>query len=332
MADSAPRLSLLLIAYNQAGTIADAVAGALAQDYANLEIILSDDASSDETWQLMQQAVSDYRGPHRIVLNRNPNNLGIGAHLDKVARLSSGELLLVAAGDDVSLPQRASLCAAAWVAAGCRPDLIAGSLIAMDADGSRQESISPDQLAAYRNAADWLARPPLVIGAAQAWTRRLFDRHGGLPSGVVYEDLVMVFRAIVGGGAITLDQPLVRYRRGGYSAKQASLSAADVARRLLRGARGALVEIPLLLQAAQLAGQEAAVASTFAAKLRREGFIHDMLTATNQAQRLRLFVTAPGVPLAVRLRLLAYAAFPWVLAPWFAAKRWRARRKGAKVS
>ena len=52
----------------------------------------------------MQAAVAGYRGPHRIVLNRNPANLGIGAHLSQLVAMSRGELLFVAAGDDVSLP------------------------------------------------------------------------------------------------------------------------------------------------------------------------------------------------------------------------------------
>ncbi|HEY9100891.1 glycosyltransferase family 2 protein [Chitinimonas sp.] len=325
-----PLASLLLIAYRQADSIEDAIAGALAQTYSPLEIVLSDDASPDDTYARMQAAVAGYTGPHRIVLNRNPSNMGIGAHIDHVARLSHGEMLFVAAGDDISLPTRVERVMAAWEDSGRQLDLIASALVDIDEQGREHERICPDQLAAYRNAADWLAKPPYVIGAAQAWTRRLFDRFGGLPRGVMFEDLVMVFRAIVAGGARTLDAPLVRYRRGGFSAKQRSLSAEDVSRRLLRGARSALIEIPLLWDAARQSGQAAAVDTAFKAKLQREQYIHDILLAEGLGKKLGLFLGARGVPMAIRVRLLAYAAFPWLLAPWFAAKRWRARRKAAR--
>ena len=94
----APIASILLIAYNQQATIVEAIAGALAQTYSPLEIVVSDDASSDDTWAHMQHAVAGYAGPHRVVLNRNEHNLGIGAHLSRVVELSRGVLLFVAAG------------------------------------------------------------------------------------------------------------------------------------------------------------------------------------------------------------------------------------------
>ncbi|MEO8808402.1 MAG: glycosyltransferase, partial [Burkholderiaceae bacterium] len=81
MNGDAPLASLLLIAYQQEKTVAQAVAGALSQTYTPLEIILSDDASNDGTFAAMQAAVAGYTGPHHILLNRNPRNLGIGAHL-----------------------------------------------------------------------------------------------------------------------------------------------------------------------------------------------------------------------------------------------------------
>ncbi len=47
---SSPLVSMLLIAYQQADIIGAAIAGALAQTYSPLEIVISDDASGDGTW------------------------------------------------------------------------------------------------------------------------------------------------------------------------------------------------------------------------------------------------------------------------------------------
>lgn len=327
-ADGLPLVTLLLLAYNQEASIGEAIAGALAQTYPKVEIVISDDASTDGTFAAMQAALADYRGPHRVILNRNAANLGIGAHLNRMVGLSSGELLFIAAGDDVSLPQRCTRVVDAWLASGKRLDLIASTLVDMDAHGTLHGTLQPSDLSTYRNAADWLARPPHVIGAAQAWTRRLYDRFGPLPAATMGEDLLMVFRAILAGGAASLPEPLVHYRRGGISRRERALTPADVTRRLLKNNRSALAELPQLMADARLAGQLAAVESALTRRLDRERFVRDLFAAKSLGSKLsRCGTAAASVPVALRLRLLAYAACPALLQPFFALKRLQAQRR-----
>jgi len=317
-----PLASVLLMAYNQQASVRAAIEGALAQTYQPLEIVVSDDASTDGTFEAMQQAVADYRGPHTVRLNRNPANLGIGAHISRLVALSHGEMLFVAAGDDVSMPQRCAYVMQAWLAQDRRPDLIAAAMIDIDADGRQHGTIRPSDLSTYRSAADWLARPPYVIGAAQAWTRRLFDRYGPLPPGVVGEDLIMVFRAIGAGGALTLDEPLVLYRRGGVSRRVRNLRAEDVVRRLLKSNRGALVELPQLLADARTMGQLSSVEAALAARLARERFVAALFDAdASKTARIRIVLDARDVAWSTRLRLGLYAICPGALAPFFLLKR-----------
>jgi cellulose synthase/poly-beta-1,6-N-acetylglucosamine synthase-like glycosyltransferase len=82
-----PLVSMLLIAYRQPDTVREAIEGALAQTYSPLEIIISDDASGDDTYAQMQAAVADYHGPHKIIMNRNQVNMGIGAHLSHLVTM-----------------------------------------------------------------------------------------------------------------------------------------------------------------------------------------------------------------------------------------------------
>lgn len=325
--EARPLATMLLLAYQQQATIDAAIRGALAQTYSPLEIVISDDASTDATWAAIERAVAGYGGPHRLILNRNPANLGIGAHLNRMVGLSHGELLFVAAGDDVSLPQRCERVVEAWLAAQRRPDLISSPVIDLDDAGRTHGSLVPTDLSSYRNAADWIARPPHVIGAAQAWTRRVFDRFGPLPAGTVGEDLLMVFRAVTTGGAITLAEPLVHYRRGGLSRRRRNFSADDVIARLLKSNRGALAELPQLLADAATAGQLDAVEHALTARLARERFIEALFAAPSRLARLRVVVAGRAVPWTTRLRLATYAIAPGVLWPLFALKRLRRRRR-----
>ena len=326
-APGAPLATVLLLAYNQRATVGAAISAALAQTYAHVEVVISDDASTDATFAAMQSAVADYRGPHRLILNRNPVNLGIGAHLNRMVELSHGELLFIAAGDDVSAPQRCERVVQAWLASERRLDLIAAALIDMDEHGALHDVITPTDLSRYRSAADWLAAPPHVIGAGQAWTRRVYERFGALPDAAQAEDMLMVFRAILAGGAITLPEPLVHYRRGGLSRRRRTASAADATHRLLSNNRHALAELPQLLADARAAGQLDAVGPVLSARLAREEFIRDVFAAPGSGAKVALALRRQTVPWVVRLRMLAYAAFPWLLAPLFALKRLRGGRE-----
>lgn len=100
-------VSFCLITYNQENFIEDAINGAFSQDYDNLEIIISDDGSTDKTYDIAKKLVENYKGPHKVILNKNNPNLGIREHCNKLLyELAKGDYILLAAGDDVSVPER----------------------------------------------------------------------------------------------------------------------------------------------------------------------------------------------------------------------------------
>lgn len=114
----APLVTLAIIAFNQETLVGAAIAGALAQDYPNLEIVLSDDCSPDGTFDAMRAAAAGYTGPHRIVLNRSAQNRGLLRHIYEAVAVSQGRFIVFGAGDDVSLPHRVSALVAAWQSTG----------------------------------------------------------------------------------------------------------------------------------------------------------------------------------------------------------------------
>jgi hypothetical protein len=320
-----PPVTLLLLCYNQQYLIGEALAGALAQDYSNLEIVISDDASDDATVERIEAVVEGYAGPHRIKLLRNPENFGIGGNIDQAVRQSSGELIFIAGGDDVSLPTRVSTVVQFWLAHECQPDLIGAYLFDMDQTGNVVGTIRIDTLENYRTLDDWSRSPPHVIGAAQAWTRRLFDRFGGLPKGVVGEDMVMAFRAIGLATAMTLPVPLVNYRRGGLTSKRKSLDAATVIKGLTRKLKSSQTELRCMLDNARELGASPTTLAVLDQKLKKELFIESMFAARRLGEKLSLTQHYSMLPGDFRLRILTYAAAPWLLAPFFFLKRLRYR-------
>ena len=127
-----PLVTFGLFAFNQEQYVADAVEAAFAQTYSPLEIILSDDCSSDKTFEIMQRAATEYKGPHRIILNRNPQNLNIGGHVNTLAKLANGDLIVLAAGDDISLATRTEKLLGRWLEIGSPPAVLCSDFEPID--------------------------------------------------------------------------------------------------------------------------------------------------------------------------------------------------------
>ena len=109
---------MLLLTYNQRPWVDDAVAACFAQECEPLDIVLSDDASTDGSFERLQQLAENYCGPHKVRVRQNPRNLGIGQHYSQAVADCLGQLIVTAAGDDISLPHRVQTLLAAWDATG----------------------------------------------------------------------------------------------------------------------------------------------------------------------------------------------------------------------
>jgi len=297
-----PRASLLLLAYNQERYAEEAARSCLAQESEPLEIVFSDDASSDRTHDILRSIAADYRGPHRVVVLRNETNLGITGHYNRLIEASCGELLITAAADDTSHRERAARLLAAWDATGGRADLISSHLVDVDAAGVEHGVLKVDDLAASGGVDGWLRHRPFVIGAGHAFTRRMMRSFGPLDPAIHHEDQIMVFRALALGGAVTVDAALVRYRRGGASATPAARSVAQTRAWRLRRLRQEIAEREQLERDSVVAGCADAVAAAFEPLRVRQNYLQRLYDADSALGRLQALFMAGGPAPAWRVR------------------------------
>jgi glycosyltransferase involved in cell wall biosynthesis len=209
------RLSLVVMAYRQEAFIADTIAAAYAQDYPDLEIVLTDDCSPDGTFQIMERMAAAYTGPHRLVLNRNPQNLGLIGHVNRLFDLATSDWLIYNAGDDLSEPHRTRRIAE--TIARDDPRYIHSDVTDLHADGrpyAEQRTRTRHAELAAMSLPELARAMSHGIGATAAWHRDLFHRFGPITETGLYEDRVMLFRARLIGTAGYVDDRLVRYRRG----------------------------------------------------------------------------------------------------------------------
>ncbi len=99
---SAPRVSIHVVTYNQASFLEATLASAVEQDYDALEIVVSDDGSTDATPEIARSFEARY--PGRVVAITGGPNLGITGNGNRCLRRCTGELVAFLAGDDLFLP------------------------------------------------------------------------------------------------------------------------------------------------------------------------------------------------------------------------------------
>lgn len=211
-----PLLTFALFAYNQERFIAEAVQGALSQTYTPLEIILSDDCSTDRTFEIMQELAAEYKGPNRVIVRRNGRNLGLIGHINRVMELVQGEVIVAAAGDDISLPNRVERICQEYLANKRKAYSIFSNAIWIDEKGQkmnllRKKAIDSKDLE-IENYASRIT-PGFINGATHAWGREIFDFFGSLAEDIGAEDTVIPFRSTLLGKIRYIHEPLVLYRR-----------------------------------------------------------------------------------------------------------------------
>jgi glycosyltransferase involved in cell wall biosynthesis len=206
-----PLVTFAIFAFNQEAFIREAVLGAFSQTYSPLEIIISDDCSSDGTFAIITEMAAAYQGPHKVIARRNPVNLGVGEHVNEMARVASGEILVLAAGDDVSLPSRAAAVAetfrrfpTAKATLSAYETMPEG--VSSEADRTPARVTQEHMLAGFGG---------VQKGATYAYAKECFTWPRPLPAWVVSEDRVLPFRAAMLGSVHYIPEPLIRYRLTG---------------------------------------------------------------------------------------------------------------------
>jgi len=92
-----PKVTIIITTYNRAHLLENAINGALIQNYQNLEIIIADNASSDNTSEI----VAKYLSKGNIKYIRRDNNIGsLANHSSALRDYASGEWVIFVSDDD----------------------------------------------------------------------------------------------------------------------------------------------------------------------------------------------------------------------------------------
>jgi glycosyltransferase involved in cell wall biosynthesis len=224
-----PRVSIIVPSHNHARFLPEAIGSAAAQDWPEMELICVDDASTDDSAQVLERLLADAQIAarfQRIELLRHASNQDAPATINRGVAASTGELVNVLNSDDVFAPDRLARMVPRLLEADAA--LAFSSVVAIDAEGrTLTEDRLPPELAgklgfALGPAASWptlgfacFAMNLAISSGNLLFTRALFDRIGGFRAMRHVHDWDFLLRSVRVAEPVFCPRPLYRYRLHG---------------------------------------------------------------------------------------------------------------------
>lgn len=311
-----PLVSIIAVSYNQERFIKESLNSLLAQDYSPLQIIISDDNSSDATYEIISKMAEDYKGPHQLIINRNNSNLGIGENRNKAIQLSTGDLLATADGDDISAPTRITELVNCWNQITPPPLLITTDAIDTLESGEILNIKHCDDFEKILSPEEFLIKRPLFWGCTNIYTRELITKFGGLNDGVGADDQIMILRALLLGNVYSFHKALVYHRQDGIGSTKA-ISAKEKGLLLIKKAPIALADINQMMQDSSRVDLGQKINNVLKKSRDEANFTIELHKSKTFFEKLQQFKKYPNAPFFKKLRIFSYICTPFIFQVFF---------------
>lgn len=212
-----PLVSIAIPAYRHAKYIETCLASVCAQTYPELELVLIDDGSPDDTFEVATRFLDAHRDRFRRIVLERRENRGVSANSNACIEACSGEWVHLLGSDDRLYPEKVARIQAA-IAEWNLPDLalVHTDTDTIDADGNphvsrhqaRQAPPGPDH-AAYR----WLFHRNLISNPSIALRRDAFLAIGGFDPTLPLEDIDCWLRLSTRYAIARVPEVLASYRK-----------------------------------------------------------------------------------------------------------------------
>ena len=99
-----PLVSVIVITYNSENYVIETLESAKSQSYNNIELVISDDGSTDHTVEICKEWVEKNKSRFvSVQILTSPSNRGIPANCNKAVKAANGKWIKIIAGDDILL-------------------------------------------------------------------------------------------------------------------------------------------------------------------------------------------------------------------------------------
>jgi len=207
IADDKPLVSIIVSCYNHEAYIEDCVLSILKQTYNNVELIVIDDGSSDNSATILEQLQKE----HHFYFERQANQ-GLTKTLNKAIKLAKGKYIAPLGSDDIILPNKTAIQVNYLEQ---RPDIavIGGNILCIDEQGN----VKPKQRHKGYREVDFktiFKQPKLIPAAPSVMIRAsVLEEINGYNTECQLEDLYLWLKITQAGYPIAVLAEVVAHYR-----------------------------------------------------------------------------------------------------------------------
>lgn len=212
-----PQVSVIIPAYNCERYVAQAVESVLQQTYPNIEIIVIDDGSKDNTRDVLEPYFDRIRYVYQ-------DNQGVATARNHGIALAQGELIAFLDADDYFIAPEKTANQVACFQDHPSIGIVNSGFCLVDEHGHPIRDVEPWQYAPELDVETWLLKKP-VLPSAMMFRKEWLDQVGGFDSRFAFgEDSHLLLRLVTSGcEARWLRQITVAYRQHRNNATQSSI-------------------------------------------------------------------------------------------------------------
>jgi len=208
-----PLVSIVLVTYNSSAFVRETLQSVGNQSYSNVELIISDDGSTDSTIEICENWATENRGRFvSLIIVAAPENTGIPANCNRGIGAASGDWIKLLAGDDLLLPEcikanvqfalqnpaaKVVYSDAKKIDENSRPFSVSMNFYARDNDAWRDYFFRQDskrQLKLYGR------QPLFLVSPTIFFQRQFWENIGGFDEDfTIFEDVAFNIRALNAG-------------------------------------------------------------------------------------------------------------------------------------
>lgn len=203
-----PQISIALAAYNGARYIGLQLQSILSQLGTNDEVVVVDDASTDDTIA----RVEAFRDP-RIKILANPSNRGVFHTFERALQATSGEIVFLSDQDDVWEPNKVSTILSAFQ--DPKVSLVLSDAAIIDAEGGIIEPSFYTSTGPFSGSLFQTLLRNRYLGCTMAMRKMILRKVLPFPPRMPMHDMWIGVVNRIHGKVIFINQPLMRYRRHG---------------------------------------------------------------------------------------------------------------------
>lgn len=190
-----PLVSIICLSYNHQDYLVEALNSVINQTYPNIELLIADDCSTDNSVEIIQNWLQHHPKVHFSV---NEKNLGNTKTFNQLAKKAKGDYIIDLAADDVLLPN----CVEKQVSTFRNSNfsnlgIVYGNLIEIDENGSSlrnyyTEKDHPESGDIYKMV---IGRTTKICSVSSMVKKSVFEKLGYYDEKLAYEDLDLWIRA-----------------------------------------------------------------------------------------------------------------------------------------